>query len=121
VKAYPNIEFKSTDLPLPLEKLQSLRAAASWSLSPLSLEAGASTDPNDPVNAAAIAANGVQASVVMDVFADKDSEKSQTPSKQDYEFMIWMGQFGSSALPLGNRKEELLNPPIVVRIDDTDL
>lgn len=77
------------------------------------------SDPNVQSDSDAITANGVQANVVLDVFGDEDLERSQTPSKQGYEFMVWVGQFGSAALPIGNT--QLLDPPVITRIDGTDL
>lgn len=66
-----------------------------------------------------ILANGVQANVVLDVFGDEDLELSQTPSKQGYEFMVWVAMFGDATLPIGNT--QLLDPPVVTRLEGTDL
>lgn len=106
-------------MPLQLASLQSLRVSASWSFAPSSFEPGPSSDPNDKADADAIVSNGIQANVVLDVFGDEDLQRSQTPSEQGYEFMVWVAQFGSAALPIGNT--QLLDPPIVARIDGTDL
>ncbi|KAI5357511.1 putative glycoside hydrolase family 12, glycoside hydrolase family 11/12 [Septoria linicola] len=118
VHAYPNVELKSDRLPLKLEQLASLYVSASWSFAPSSLPAGASQDPNTEQVASAITSNDVQANVVLDVFADADKNRSQTPSKQTYELMVWVGVFGDSAWPIGMNAPR--DPPVIVMLDDTE-
>ena len=97
VHAYPNVELKSSNLPLQLRNLASLYISATWDFAPASLPAGTSQDPNTEPDASEITSNNVQANVVLDVFADPDREKSQTPSKQKYELMVWVGVFGDAS------------------------
>ena len=43
----------------------------------------------------------MQANVAVDMFADEDPTRAQTPSKQRYEIMVWLGKFGDAAVPIG--------------------
>ncbi|KAF7192797.1 Endoglucanase cel12A [Pseudocercospora fuligena] len=117
VHAYPNVEFRSDRLPLRLGDLLSLNVSASWAFGPATFSEAA-RDPNSPEDLAYIDSNNVQANVVLDVFADEDQEKSQTPSKQKYEFMVWVGQFGTASQPVGNRTPR--DPPVIARINNID-
>lgn len=118
VHAYPNVELRSDRLPLRLGDLLSLQVSACWAFGPATLSEEA-RDPNPPEDIQYIEANNVQANVVLDVFADEDAQKSGTPSEQKYEFMVWVGQFGAAAQPVGNRTPR--DPPVVARLDNTDL
>lgn len=118
VRGFPHVALRTKQLPVRLSDLRSLSVAASWELSPASLIEGASADPNTEPNASALQANHVQANVCVDVFADQDRERSLDSSEQQYEVMIWFGHFGTAALPVGNTA--LLDPPIVILIQDTE-
>lgn len=118
VHAYPNVELRSDQLPLRLGDLLSLQVSASWAFGPATFSEEA-RDPNSPEDLAYIQSNNIQANVVLDVFADVDAEKSRTPSEQKYEFMVWVGQFGTAAQPVGNRTPR--DPPVVARLNSIDL
>lgn len=105
-------------MPLRLGNLLSLHVAASWAFGPATLSEDA-RDPNSPEDLNYINSNNIQANVVLDVFADEDEEKSRSPSKQKYEFMVWVGQFGTASKPVGNRTPR--DPPVVARLGGTDL
>ncbi|EME47064.1 glycoside hydrolase family 12 protein [Dothistroma septosporum NZE10] len=117
VHAYPNAELRSDLLPLRLGDLLSLQVSASWAFGPATLSEDA-RNPNSPEDSTYIQSNNVQANVVLDIFADEDAERSRTPSEQKYEFMVWVGQFGAAAQPVGILTPR--EPPVVVRVDKTD-
>lgn len=119
VRGYPHIEFKTQMLPIQLSNLGALIVDASWEMAPTSLDAGASHDPNTEPNASALKKEDVEANVCIDIFADPDEKTSTVSAKQMYEIMIWFGQFGSGALPVGNT--DPLDPPVVTLIQDTEL
>lgn len=119
VRGFPHVEFKPKMLPIQLSSLSSLVMDASWEMAPMSLEAGASHDPNTEPNASALKKADVEANVCIDIFADPDKKTSTVASKQMYEIMIWFGQFGKGALPVGNT--EPLDPPVVTLMQDTEL
>ena len=119
VHAYPSIMFNSSLLPLKLSDLVSLEVDLAWMLAPTSLIPGASEDPDEQPDADALSALHLQANVVIDMFGDSNAELSQESSKQEYEFMIWLGQFGDAAQAIGQSQEQ--GAPITETVGGVEL
>lgn len=71
-------------------------------------------NPTTEPDSGAIAANNVQCNVVLDMFADEDEDRSHTSGEQRYEFMVWFGNWGAAAKPIGSSQPN--DPAIMVTL-----
>lgn len=61
------------------------------------------TAPNATTDLGALEAGDVKANVAFDSFLDSDSQKAGDATKADFEFMVWLAQFGG-VQPIGYDK-----------------
>ena len=105
VHAFPNVEMYSSQLPVQLNNLSSLNFEVEWSMAP-----SASSEGD-------LSALTASADVVMDMFLDPDSTKSQSTTLPEFEVMVWMGQYGF-ANPIGHNSTKA---PATTQVNGTTL
>lgn len=49
----------------------------------------------------ALAEENVNANVALDLFLAADDQEALSPTKADYEVMVWLGRLGAATAPLG--------------------
>lgn len=120
VRAYPNIQYTSRELPLQLNELIYVKVNASWTLGLAGVPDYISSDPNSASGGSRISSAGAQTDVAFDIFLDEDRNTTMnSPNNCKYEVMIWLGKFGHNARPIGHEIER--SPPLTQIVSGIEL
>jgi len=94
VHAFPNALLNDTSLPIQLGSLTNLTLDVEWTYA--IGDVAATTSDDTALNAA-----NLQANAAIDMFLSNDQTQASNSTAATHEVMIWLGQYGNSARPLG--------------------
>ncbi|KAI8720149.1 hypothetical protein NCS52_00459600 [Fusarium sp. LHS14.1] len=100
VHAFPNVMVESDSFPAKLNTIEKIEIDFAWTYAPGNTSAKGSkyitkSDFDDLVD------REVNANVAMDMFLDKDKDKSAVSEDASHEIMVWFAAIGAATQPIG--------------------
>ncbi|KAK2038451.1 concanavalin A-like lectin/glucanase [Colletotrichum somersetense] len=96
VHSFPHVRFNSTQLPVQLSAIDSMRLAVDWTMR----KGNPESDPPRDFSAAAWSENkvgldDVVSNAAWDFFVDRNKSRTYNPIDAEAEIMIWLGRVGN--------------------------